>query len=228
MFRASDYEPPVLHESYARKPMPSLQLHSQISKFDGESTPNSSRVQATTYDTVPRPVPATYDTFYDPNHPKADWSGLVSVKDAERKHENSHRSQQMNLIQTEKGITGANERCDIPRKRKDSGTQPVGDSGGNIIGGIGCGEDQWKTTYSGLANNEKTSRSQLTLPNRTAPRKQLDPYATRGDSFNNNQNYNNNVNRAPSNEFYRPNASNANRSLISNLGASIMKDRVNR
>lgn len=83
MFRESDYKEQAFHSSYTRKPISQLQLSSQAASFDdtrrkpipGAAAPSAlpeqddpntylQRLAAT------KPVPTTFDTIYDPSHPK--------------------------------------------------------------------------------------------------------------------------------------------------------------
>jgi len=68
MFRESDYAERRIHPSYTTKPVPVFQLHCQTSKFVEK---DDSQLQP--QNTVVEPVPTTWDTFYDPSHPDADW-----------------------------------------------------------------------------------------------------------------------------------------------------------
>jgi flagellar basal body rod protein FlgC len=72
-----------MHATYTNKPIPTLQLASQVSKFD------NGEIKSARSDITPLPVPTTWDTYYDPNHPDADWSGLVSLKNNQKKHHSS-------------------------------------------------------------------------------------------------------------------------------------------
>jgi hypothetical protein len=74
MFRNSDYVPPKLHPSYILKPKPEMQLRSEISQFDESAISAHRRQQDMEYSApIEPPVPATYDTVYDPSHPASDW-----------------------------------------------------------------------------------------------------------------------------------------------------------
>ena len=63
-------------------------MHSQLSHLEV-----SQKTFATTNDMAPAPVATTFQDVYDPSHPDADWSGLVSRDKYTRKHERGHVSQ---------------------------------------------------------------------------------------------------------------------------------------
>lgn len=74
MFRESDYEPPKLHPSFANKPRPIFQEHQHLSSFDGQTIAKQS---FTGKQEMPPEIPTTYDTFYDPSNPDADWTVIL-------------------------------------------------------------------------------------------------------------------------------------------------------
>lgn len=108
MFRASDYEHPTLHPTYINKPMPQLQLQSAICPLEPAPVSARDKCVATVFDPVMAPVPLAHDVAYDPTHPQADWSGLRSLRQNERKHTQTHRSQRVNLVADERGLIGDN------------------------------------------------------------------------------------------------------------------------
>lgn len=71
MFRNSDYVPPTLHPTYAKKPLSEFQLRSQVAEFDDGGRKKAIEAAAQVVPEVP--VPATHDTVYQPDHPDADW-----------------------------------------------------------------------------------------------------------------------------------------------------------
>lgn len=169
MFRESDFVERKIHPSYTSKPIPTFQFQCQSTKF--VETQISPRQQTSTPLEV-EPIPTTFDTFYDPSHPDADWSGLVSKKGGfQRKHCSDHISQRIGIIQDEKGIISVDERQEFPRRRRIS-AQSENDVGA-IIGGIDT-DSRYQTNYRSLADHENTSRSQLILSKRQLPRKRLD------------------------------------------------------
>lgn len=237
MFRDSDHKEYVPH--YLQKPVPSLQLQSQISRFDENvSIPvNSARNAATTSDIQPKIIPTTNNYYYEPSHPDAgaishnymilspyflqsnisivirriDWSGMVSLKYKQKKHEKEHISQRRNIIQTEAGIAG-NEEDYIRPKRE------INRDSGSIIGGIES-NDHWKTEYRSLAAGEETSRSQLTLQKRNLPRKAIADPAQAVSGFARQE-----LDRQDSRTDSQPKSrapTYANKSLISGLGAAL-------
>jgi hypothetical protein len=68
MFRESDYLPPVLHPSYANKPVSEFQARSQMAPFEDPRP-----VYVPPEEDAAEVIPVTYDTKYDPSHPDADW-----------------------------------------------------------------------------------------------------------------------------------------------------------
>ena len=70
MFRESDETSPRYHETYSNKPNISLQQTLQSPAVDEMYTRNK---YATINDKQPKPVPTTFDHYYDPQNPKADW-----------------------------------------------------------------------------------------------------------------------------------------------------------
>ena len=72
MFRDSDYNYPRKHESFTNKPIPILQQQQQLSKFD-EGGNERNHVENLDASMIPE-IPTTYDTRYDPDDPRADWT----------------------------------------------------------------------------------------------------------------------------------------------------------
>ena len=129
MFRQSDEPERVLHPSYSRQPSSvGMQLVMDNSRFehrpsrrtDGPPPPSQ-------HHPVPHAVPTTYDYRVDPNHPDADYNGLVSSKSStlySKRHVQEHASLRSNISQTEKGLMGADDFV-LPRKRRDVAYNPV-------------------------------------------------------------------------------------------------------
>jgi hypothetical protein len=114
MFRTEDVPAARFHSTYLNKPVPINQLQSQAASFTNEEINEingnryGSKRQATVHDQKPVSIPVTYDTFYDPNHPDADWSGLVLSANGHKKHLQNHSSQAVQIRQTENGIVSTN------------------------------------------------------------------------------------------------------------------------
>lgn len=229
MFRESDFQPTALHSTFSTKPIPTFQLQSQIARFNEKSVASLSSCSSTTLDPLPSAVPSSNDFFYDPSHPDADWSGMVSLKRNQRKHERSHASQRTNIIQTEAGIVSLGNKNEYVKTRRSDLSDP-----NDVIGGIGT-NDHWKTTYMSLAVGEGTNISQLTLQKRSLPRKAIpDPAQSQSSSstvlhtyFEDDQYYMTSARSQDSRSAptslagYRAPA-NVSRSLIANLGASLV------
>jgi len=180
----------LLHPSFINKPTAPLQLISQAARFE-----NIRKNQYATLEELKNttPVPTTFDTYYDPSHPDADWSGMVSSKHRHKKHTNDHISQKTGLIQNEFGIMTApgQEQKEFSRKKVQQRYNPItGEvvidrpqkSNPNLIGGIDLqnSDDRWKSNYKSFESQEKTSRDQLTFMKRQLPRKSIqDPAQAR-------------------------------------------------
>lgn len=108
MFRESDEKKVNLHQTYINKHVPNLQIQSQLGKFDDSAI--SARSTNNSLNTNIPAVPTTWDTFYNPSDPNADWSGLVSLRNNQKKHSNDHRSQQLGIVREEFGIISKEEK----------------------------------------------------------------------------------------------------------------------
>lgn len=164
MFRESDERERHLHNSYQTKPVSIIQAASQISHLDESGLQQNITRQDVFHQRVPEAVPATYDVVYDPSHPDADWSGMVSTKFHHKKHSSNHSSQRMGIEQNEHGIVAKVEKQEWGHRR-----QPEGAAKNNsqiLLAGINNDEDRFKTEYRRFANQESTSREQLTLDKR--------------------------------------------------------------
>lgn len=78
MFRNSDVTKPKYHETYTNKP--NTHLHAMQSQVGSDSDDNvlvddmyNREKYATTNDKLPAIIPTTYDHYYDPENPNADW-----------------------------------------------------------------------------------------------------------------------------------------------------------
>jgi flagellar basal body rod protein FlgC len=226
------------HPTYSRKPKPLLQLQSEMSCFETDGTATF-EYNATVHDAVPLEIPSQPDAIYDPSHPESDWTGLISLKNAQKRHVRNHISQRCNLNQTEYGICGEGDN-DILRKKtsnnfaaSNSVTKSRKDPYENMpmIGGISDNDSQYKTTYSRLVNQEKTHSDQLTLEKRSLPRKMGNEsvddgrqrYKNRMESLQQ-QSLNGNImgNPETGNNFYKPQQSYMHRSLMAGLGSSLV------
>lgn len=149
------------HATYTNKPKPVLQLISQNAKLDESA--KALKQQSTTYnDNYIPPVPLKYDTYYNPNHPGADWSGLVSAKYHQKKHSQDHISQKSGLTANEYGLMSNEETKDWNSKNNN---QHIKNASNIVIGGIDC-SDRFKTEYQRFDSKEPTTRDQLTFEKR--------------------------------------------------------------
>jgi hypothetical protein len=179
-----------LHPSFTNKHKAPLQVLSQAARFENVRKNQFATIEDLKNTTA---VPTTFDTYYDPSHPDADWSGMVSSKHRQKKHTNDHISQKAGLVQTEHGIITAQgqERQEFSRKRVQQRYNPItGEieidrpqkSNPDLIGGINLqnDEDRWKSAYKSFESQEKTNRDQLTFIKRQLPKKMInDPAQAR-------------------------------------------------
>jgi hypothetical protein len=176
-----NYNARQMHSSFAQKPTSLYQLESQLAQF--KDTRHNRQDEEKHINTKnPEVIPTTFDTVYDPNHPKADWSGFVKKNDcSDRTHWKDHRSQQIGLVQEEYGIISKSERQEFSHKRRDNYNPITGENNdpqpieNNVIGGIDISEneDRYKTNYQSLINQDKTAMEQMTMLKRALPRKNL-------------------------------------------------------
>lgn len=162
----------VLHSTYTNKPTPHLQRQAQNSHFNEEG--RSSNAFKDFSNAEAPMVPVTWDTVYDPEHPDADWSGLVK-KIPMKKHNHQHIAMQESIERTEHGIMTKEdkERQEFSRKRGANDPTISKNAGSLVIGGIDNPQDRFKTTYNRFEYHEKTGRDQLTLEKRINPVKKI-------------------------------------------------------
>jgi hypothetical protein len=168
MFRESDVPEKHLHKTFLTKPNPAWQVANSNARFDEEWNDGGGSRSLVHHE---QEVPTTWDSRYNPEHPDADWCGLVSKNNQSRRHTNDHSSQRINLSHTEKGIMGQDDFV-LPRRRRDGGAfnpitgEPVEQKQQPpLIAGTGAaqGADHWKTSYQRFVEREPTSRDMLTL-----------------------------------------------------------------
>lgn len=158
MFRESDYFEPRVHASFGIKKIPHLQQVAQQMKF--EDSRSELRPQAEYEEPVV--IPTTHDTKYDPNDPRADWAGLVSRSNPERRHITNHPSQQTSIIVTKDGVVGKSERQEWSRINRNHA--PKDRPSQDIIGGIPSKpEEAYATNYRRQIIGESTSQDQLSM-----------------------------------------------------------------
>ena len=97
MFRDSDYVEKAQKRTYIQ-PAPQLQYAAAHSHFnEGRDTQQRSPQTMEI-------IPPTWDTRYNPEHPDADYAGLVSKSHTNKRHTNDHSSQHVNITHTGKSI----------------------------------------------------------------------------------------------------------------------------
>lgn len=167
------------HSTYTHKPVPNMQLVAQHSRLNEEGRSSHAFQHPDRVEPAPA-VPTTWDTMYDPEHPDADWTGLVSRTHTHKRHMHHHVSQQESIERTEYGIVSKEERAEWARKRATQDATKAKNSGSLVIGGIDAPEERWKTSYTRFENQEGTNRDQLTLEKRVNPIKRIgDPAQAR-------------------------------------------------
>ena len=168
MFRESDEKKINRHVTYTNKPVPQLQIQSQVGKFDDSAI--SARSAHDLNKNIPA-VPTTWDNYYDPSHPDADWSGLVSLKNNQKKHSNDHRSQQLGIVREEFGIVSKEERKEWQHRRQPDENLVHTNKGSFVIGGLSDENERWKTSYNRFEQQEPTSKDQLIYLKRVGTKK---------------------------------------------------------
>lgn len=167
MFRDSDIPQKHHHVTFTNKPNPDFQRVMEHSRFDDSST--NRRAQQHQQEEV---IPTTWDSRYIPDHPDADYAGLVSKSHQTRRHGHDHSSQRSNIAHTDLGISGRDD-FQLPRKRRENGPfnpitgepiqqQPLSP----LIAGPGDvrGTHHWKSSYQReIDEKQPTSRDMLTL-----------------------------------------------------------------
>lgn len=162
-------QPRNFHPSYTQKPTPTMQRLAQASELNTSTTQNLDYRYYSQQEIENEPtIPSSHDVLYDPNHPDADWSGLVNreVQAKKRLNYNNHPATVDHLKPAENGFY-AND----PNSREFKPSKPISQGNihntSNLIGGIDLDENErWKTTYKSFENQEKTRQDQLILERR--------------------------------------------------------------
>lgn len=180
MFREVAEQERHLHPSYKNKAISGLQQIAMNSRLDDSA--NRQKITNADVFSQPQPeaVPATYDTVYDPSHPDADWSGMVSLRFQHKKHSQDHASQKMGITQCEHGIVAKVERQEWGHRRQPEGATK--NSSQLLLSGVGGSDDseRYKSEYRRFAEHESTQRDQLTLEKRMKAVKRIpDPAQAR-------------------------------------------------
>lgn len=213
-------EPPPersMHATYRNKPKPEMQRISQSSQFQDDTRASLAYRAPREVEDV-QPVPTTWDTVYDPAHPDADWSGLVSKEVIfSKKHSTNHPSQRENIERNEQGIVSKDERQEFPRKRVNESASK--NSGSLVIGGIDNPDDRFKTTYRRFESQERTDKDQLILEKRlNATRSVPAPGQSRGNSAPSHEGYQSMMQDMRSTNVGQEQKFSSRSSLLSNLG----------
>ena len=219
------------HSSFATKPTPTLQLIAQSSHLNEEGRSNNAYRNPAEYESV-QAVPTTWDSVYDPSHPDADWSGLVSRAHTHKRHINNPIAHQESLERNEYGIVSKEEKQEWARKRTSQDPNISKNAGSLVIGGIDNPDERWKSSYTRFANHEGTARDQLTLEKRSNAIKRIpDPAQARGSAQNTPRDYHEGGNTyAMSSQMQatrtRDPVINGRTSLLSGLGEKIVQNKT--
>jgi hypothetical protein len=182
MFRESDFPDPRPHPTYTNKHKPVLQVQSQGASltYYNENAGQSNREESAL-------VPTTWSYKYDPNHPDADYAGLVDRDSASRRLiPKSHRAMTTHIVPgTAGGLTGSEQKKEYTDIKKIPPKKDPRDDF-NILGGIGADDaNRFKTTYQRQTQFEGTDYDQLTIEKRLGSKKQLnDPAQAKGSIVN--------------------------------------------
>ena len=168
MFRESDNVIPQKHVTFHQKPKPDFQRvmeHSFPDLSPRRHLPSPQHQQEEV-------IPTTWDSRYMPDHPDADYAGLVNKNHQQRRHgHGDHSSQRTNIAHTDLGISGQDE-FQLPRKRKENNGpfnpitgEPIQPYVSPLIAGPGDtrGTEHWKSSYQRMNDCEPTTRDMLTL-----------------------------------------------------------------
>ena len=158
----------VMHPSYRNKPTVLNQATAAALPLEGQRGVQS----GTVLDRQKPVVPTTYDTIYDPSHPKADWTGSVQVN--ERAHYQGLRAQSEGITtELEGGLVSKQEVQPWHSRRRGTGPSMTATTPG-LIGGIsGDDEERYKSVAHLAAEREPTARDQMTLDKRTLGNKHI-------------------------------------------------------
>ena len=150
-----------MHPSFRRKAPVENQISAAASRMESQPGVRLSTVN----DSAPQPVPTTWDTKYDPNHPNADWSGSYQV--AERAHYSGHRSMEGHIDQRPDGFIANQEQPMWSSKRRGQAVGGLNSTPG-LIGGIGVdnSSDQYRSVARAQSERDNTSFDQYTLAKR--------------------------------------------------------------
>ena len=162
IFREADpwHDPNRMHPTFRRKEFVDNQAVAAVSRMEEKPGVKLSTV----YDLKPAPVPTKWDTNYDPQHPRADWSG--SYKIDERAHFSGHRSMQSGISQERDGFVSVEEQPMWTCKRRGV-TNGLATTPG-LIGGIGPEDaaDTYRSVARRQSELDSTHRDQYTLAKR--------------------------------------------------------------
>ena len=229
-----------LHRSYSEKPIPVFQQLGQAARFDDEFELERHKL-AYFKENVPDAIPVTWDTEYNPDHPDADWNGLVR-KRAQKKHTLGAKAQQVGLSHSEFGIVGDMQK--VPSR--PAGMNLRRSDTESLIAGIGARNDHYKTSTMAQYEFEPTEMAQMTLARRSVPKptgltEYYDPTQSRSNSSsrtslygegNSSMNFsgqeNSNFNRSVNGSYNNSMSSDGGKppkigSMLSNIGASIFQ-----
>jgi len=162
VFREADpwHDPKRMHPTFRTKEYVVDQAVASNSHMESQPGVKS----ATVNDPKPALIPSKWDTAYDPQHPRADWSGSYRIE--ERAHYAGHRSMQTGISQEDNGFISKEEQPMWACKRRGQ-TQGLASTPG-LIGGIGCSDpsETYRSVARRQAELDRTVSDQYTLAKR--------------------------------------------------------------
>jgi hypothetical protein len=174
MFRDDDgpwygREKEVMHPTYRNKPRVGFQEAAR--QMPVEETPGVKL--GTVLDKQAPIVPTTFDTIYEPQHPKADWTGSVAINERAHYTPQNHRALSEGITtELEGGYVGKHETSMFLNRRRGTGPSMTATTPG-LIGGIDGSPDRYTSVARAAAQREPTGRDQMTLGKRTLGIKQV-------------------------------------------------------
>ncbi|CAM9196219.1 unnamed protein product [Heterosigma akashiwo] len=145
----------------------SLQQANRLARFEAKSEASAQYIpkQPSDASTMPE-AKAAPDSFYDPNHPDADWAGLVKKDRGGRQRVAGQSAQASHLAFGAGGIQSADAALEADPLGLDSRKQPLRsgtrEDGVRIAGPEGDHSDHWTTNAQAMMKGEATDPSLYT------------------------------------------------------------------